>query len=169
MTNTPCKSTCLYSLHLPCPSFPRFFWFFGSLEFPWFFECFPLLFQGFQGFGKSRKSLVFWAFSLVFAKKNQGKEGQGSMHTVDSLAERFSGKYPLGCSSMCWVSWFSGPGFCCCPGFHLHLGASDCSPGLAFCFTGPWTLLGPAARSSPTTRAKTGRTAHVFTAQVRQK
>ena len=76
-----------------------------------------------------------------------------------------SGKYPLGCSSMCWLSWFSGPGCCSCPGFHLGLGASDCSPGLAFCFTGPWTLLGSAACSSPTIRAKTGRTAHVFTAQ----
>ena len=75
------------------------------------------------------------------------------------------GKYPLGCSSMCWLSWFSGPGFCSCPGFHLGLGASDCSPGLAVCFTGPWTLLGSAARSYPTTRAKKGRTAHVFTAQ----
>ena len=38
-------------------------------------------------------------------------------------------------------------------------------PGLVFCFTSPWTLLGSAARSYPTTRAKTGRTAHVFTAQ----
>ena len=57
------------------------------------------------------------------------------------------------------------PGFCGCPGFHVGLGASDCSPGLAFCFTGPWTLLGSAARTSPTTRAKTGRTAHVFAAQ----
>ena len=34
------------------------------------------------------------------------------------------------------MSWFSGPGFCSCPGFHLGLGASDCSFGLAFCFTG---------------------------------
>ena len=59
----------------------------------------------------------------------------------------------------------SGAGFCSCPGFHLRLRASDCSPGLAFCFTEPWTLLGSAARNSPTTRAKTGRTAHVFTAQ----
>ena len=55
------------------------------------------------------------------------------------------------------------PGFSCstgcfsCPGFHLHLGASDCSPGLAFCFMGLWTFA--------TTRAKTGRTAHVFIAQ----
>ena len=38
-------------------------------------------------------------------------------------------------------------------------------PLLAFCFTGPWTLLGSAARSFPTTRTKTRRTAHVFTAQ----
>ena len=76
-----------------------------------------------------------------------------------------SGKDHLGCSSMCWLSWFSGPGFCSCPGFHLSLGASDCSPGLAFCCTNPWTLLGSAARSSPTSHAKTGRTAHVFTAQ----
>ena len=81
---------------------------------------------------------------------------------VDS---KISGKCPLGCSSMCWLSWFSGPGFCSCPCFHLGLGASDCSPGLAVCFTGPWTLLGSAARSSPTTRTKTGRTAHVFTGQ----
>ena len=51
------------------------------------------------------------------------------------------------------------------PGFDLGLGASDCSPGLAFSSTGPWTLLGSAARSSPTIRAKTGRTAHVFTAR----
>ena len=52
----------------------------------------------------------------------------------------------------------------CCfyPCFHLGLGASDCSSGLAFGFTSPWTLLGSAARSSPTTRAKTGRTAHVL-------
>ena len=47
------------------------------------------------------------------------------------------------------MSWFSGPGFCSCPSFHLGLAASDCSPGLAFCSTGPWTLLGSAACSSP--------------------
>ena len=33
---------------------------------------------------------------------------------------------------------FLGPGCCSCPGFHLRLGASDCSPGLTFCFMGPW-------------------------------
>ena len=60
------------------------------------------------------------------------------------------------------LSWFSGPGCCSCPSFHLGLGASDCSPGLAFCFTGPWTLLGSAARNSPTTRAKTRDTQHMF-------
>ena len=44
------------------------------------------------------------------------------------------------------------------PGFHLRLEASDCSWALGH-------LLGSAARRDPTTRAKTGRTAHVFTAQ----
>ena len=38
---------------------------------------------------------------------------------------------------MCWLSWFSGPRCCSCPGFRLRLGASDCSPGLAFCFMAP--------------------------------
>ena len=33
-----------------------------------------------------------------------------------------------------------GPGCCSSPGFHLRLGASDCSLGLAFCFMGPWTF-----------------------------
>ena len=35
---------------------------------------------------------------------------------------------------------FSGPGCCSCPGFHLRLGTSDCSRGLAFCFMGTWTF-----------------------------
>ena len=39
---------------------------------------------------------------------------------------------------MCWLSWFSGPGCCSGPGFHLCPGASDCSPGQAFCFMAPW-------------------------------
>ena len=55
---------------------------------------------------------------------------------------------------------FLGPGCCSCPSFHLRLGASDCSPGLAFCFMGPWTFAWICC-----SRAKTGRTAHVFTAQ----
>ena len=41
---------------------------------------------------------------------------------------------------MCRLSWFSGPGPCSFPSFHLRLGASDCSPGLASCFMGPWTF-----------------------------
>ena len=64
-----------------------------------------------------------------------------------------SKKDPLGWISMCWLSWFSGPGCCSCPSFHLRLGASDCSPLLAFCFMGHWTFA---------FRAKTGLTAHVF-------
>ena len=56
------------------------------------------------------------------------------------LSAGFSGKDPLGWSSMCWLSWFSGLGCCSGPGFHLRLGASHCSPGLAFCFMGPWTF-----------------------------
>ena len=38
------------------------------------------------------------------------------------------------------MSCFSGPGWCSCPGFHLRPGASDCSPGLAFRFMGPWAF-----------------------------
>ena len=34
----------------------------------------------------------------------------------------------------------SGPGCYSCPAFRLRLGASDCSPGLAFCFMGSWTF-----------------------------
>ena len=62
---------------------------------------------------------------------------------------------------------FSGPGFCSCPGFHLGLGPSDCSPGLAFCFFhGPLDIAWICSpQLPPTTRAKTGRTAHVFRAQ----
>ena len=63
-----------------------------------------------------------------------------------------------------------------CPGF-LVLGAAPAPastlvsepqivpPGLAFCYTGTWTLLGSAAHSSPATRAKKGCTARVCTAQ----
>ena len=44
----------------------------------------------------------------------------------------------------------------------LLLGASDCSPGLAFCFMGPWTFAWLCCPQLPTTHAKTGRTAHVL-------
>ena len=111
-----------------------------------------------------------WCFQAFFLPPKEitsvASWGQKSgKHRLEPLVFLKSGKYPLGCSSMCWPSWFSGPGFCSCPGFHLGLGASDYSPALAFCLTGPWTLLGSATHSSPKTHAKTGRTAHVFTAQ----
>ena len=60
---------------------------------------------------------------------------------------------------------FSGPGCCSCPGFHLRLGASDCCSGLAFCFMGPWTFAWICCLQLPCHPCKTGRTAHVFTAQ----
>ena len=83
------------------------------------------------------------------------------------LCLHFQGNTPWVAPACADCPGFLVLGFCSCPGFHLGLGASDCSPGLEFCFTGPWTLLGSAARSYPTTSAKTGRTAHVFTAQGR--
>ena len=52
-----------------------------------------------------------------------------------------------------------------CAGCHLRLGASDCAPGLAFCFMGPWTFARICCPQLPTTGAKTARTAHVFTSQ----
>ena len=61
-----------------------------------------------------------------------------------------------------------GPGCCSCTGFHLRLGASDCSPGLAFCFMGPWTFAWICCPQLLTTHAKTGHTAHAFTAQAGQ-
>ena len=66
--------------HFPCPSFPCFFGipcFFRWQGIHCFFERFSLLFQGFWGFGRVKKSLLFWWFSLPFSKKKQGKEGQG--------------------------------------------------------------------------------------------
>ena len=63
---------------------------------------------------------------------------------------------------MCWLSWSSCPGCCSCPGLHLRLGASDCAPGLVFFSWALGHLLGFAARSSPTTRTRMGRTAQVF-------
>ena len=52
------------------------------------------------------------------------------------------------------------------PGFRLCVGASDCAPGLAFCFMGPWTFAWICCLQLPHHRcAKPGRTAHLFTAQ----
>ena len=75
-----------------------------------------------------------------------------------------SGKDHLGRFSLCWLSWFSGPGCCSCPGVHLRFRASDCSPGLAFCFMGPWTFAWMWCPRLPYDQCKQ-RTAHVFTAQ----
>ena len=55
-----------------------------------------------------------------------------------SVSPKRSDKDPLGWLGMCWLSWFSGPRGCSGPGFHLRLGASDCSPALAFCFMAIW-------------------------------
>ena len=53
------------------------------------------------------------------------------------------------------------PGFLsleCCPrpGFHLRLGASDCAPGLAFCFMAPWTFARICCPQLPDHRCKNG-------------
>ena len=69
---------------------------------------------------------------------------------------RNSGKDPLGCSSMGWVSWFSGLGCSPCPGFRLCVGASDCAPGPAFCFMGPCTFAWICCLQLPHHRGKTG-------------
>ena len=50
------------------------------------------------------------------------------------------GKTPWVDSTCADCPGFLCPGFCSHPGFHLGLGASECSPGLAFCFMGPWTV-----------------------------
>ena len=79
-------------------------------------------------------------------RRNRGnfltKEGSMVGHLISKVPEtpEFSEEDPLGWVSMCWLSWFSGPVCCNHPGFHLRLGASDCSPALAFCFMGPWTF-----------------------------
>ena len=42
-----------------------------------FLKCLSLLFEGFWGFGRDKKSFFSWWFSLRFTNKKQGKEGQG--------------------------------------------------------------------------------------------
>ena len=55
------------------------FWnslFFPVRRIPCFLERFSLLFQGFKGFGRDKKSLFFWWFSLPFSKKTRkGRTG----------------------------------------------------------------------------------------------
>ena len=107
--------------------------------------------------------MEFKESSLPNLRRLRSSRGVAFKSIFDQFLE--SGKDPLGWSSMCWLSWFWGLGCCSCPGLHLRLGASYCVPGLAFCFMGLGHLLRFAARNSPTTGAKTGHTAHVFTAQ----
>ena len=65
--------------------------------------------------GEAHKSRLFWRFS-------------GGL---------WSGKDPLGCSSMCWLSWFSGPGFCPWPGL------PPSSRSLRLCLWASILLYGP--------------------------
>ena len=51
------------------------------------------------------------------------------------------------------------------PGLQLRLGASDCAPGQALCFMGPWTFASICCPQFPHHPHKTGRTAQVFAAQ----
>ena len=78
---------------------------------------------------------------------------------------KFQGKTPWVDAACADCPGFSGPGCCSSPGFHLRLGASDCFPALAFCFRGPWTFAWICCPQLPYHPRKTGRTAHVFTAQ----
>ena len=81
-----------------------------------------------------------------------------------AIPEKFQGKTP-------WVDSACAdcPGLLvlgAVPGFHLRLGASDCSSGLAFCLVGPWRFAWISRPHLPHHRTKTKkRTAHVFAAQ----
>ena len=84
-----CNRSIVMALAPPCPSCPCFFGipcFFSLRRIPWFFECFALLFQGYQGFGRDKKSLFFWWFSLPFSKKTGGL----SIFPIDVADCRFS-------------------------------------------------------------------------------
>ena len=117
---------------------------------------FPFCFFPFPFFLKMTKMCCFCLAKSQ--KRRQRTRPPPKKYIKTSCIKTF--RDPLGCFGMCWLSWFSGPGCCCCPSFHLRLGASGCSPGLAFCCTGPWTLLGSAARSSPTVQNRDAQ--HMF-------
>ena len=54
--------------------FGKSLFFFAAARIPGFFERFPLLFQGFQGFGRDKEILVFLVvFLAVFPKGNSPK------------------------------------------------------------------------------------------------
>ena len=84
----------------PCPSFPCVFLgipcFFPLRGSPCFFERFSLLFQGFQGFGRDKKSLFFCGgFSCVFfQKKKERKDRVPPANKALNLSGRISGKSP---------------------------------------------------------------------------
>ena len=59
---------------LPFLVFLEFLGFLALQGIPCFFERFSLLFQGFWGFGRDKKSLFFWWFSLPFSKKNKERK-----------------------------------------------------------------------------------------------
>ena len=60
------------------------------------------------------------------------------------------------------MSWFSGPGCCSGPGFHLRLEASQCSPRLAFCFMGPRTFAWICCPQAPLPRVQKRDSQHMF-------
>ena len=95
----------------PCPSFPWFLSislvFLRSLEFPWFFEAFPLLFQGFSGVRREQKILGIFAALLGFRQKIKEKKDRESLKKVSekSLSDTF-----LRLFDSFWDFLDSGPG-----------------------------------------------------------
>ena len=66
------------SVSEPCPSFPWFFfgipWLILSKEFPWLFVHFLWFFQGFSGFGRGCKSLVY--LRVFLGKHRKSRKGR---------------------------------------------------------------------------------------------
>ena len=65
------------------------------------------------------------------------KRGKKEKRTRENRSDKTFREIPPGLLQHVLTVLVSGPGFCSCPGFHPGLGASDCSPDLSFCFTGP--------------------------------
>ena len=57
-----------------------------------FFERFSLLFQGFWGFGRAKKSLFLGGFPCRFPKE-QGKEGQSCFALIRVTLTIFQGQF----------------------------------------------------------------------------
>ena len=64
--------------------------------------------------------------------KNFGANGTCFIWRGLNIRERPLGLIQHVLTVLIFLSWC-----CSCPGLHLRLGASDCVPGLAFCFMGP--------------------------------